>query len=135
MFIIQLPSARKLLLNPQIPPLGKTAFLFACIYISLCELHSVSPYTAALKVNSLIIKPCVPLTIESEIKWEGSVVLIRPEPHRPSSVKCFLMCSCPRLAGIPRLAQIAHAKALSDNPCEPETSKRGDYIRRQWVSF
>jgi len=101
--------------------------------MSPCRLHSqytaTADFESALKVNSLIIKPSVPLTMDFKIKWEGLVVLIRPELHQAhTSVKCFLICSGPRLAGILRLA---HAKALSD---KPETSKRGDYIRRQWVS-
>lgn len=49
MFIIQLPSARKLLFNSQTPPLGDSTFIFA--HISLCKLHSVSPYTADLALS------------------------------------------------------------------------------------
>lgn len=105
MFIIQLPSARKLLLNPQ-SPLEESIYI--CTYKPLQTSLSVTIFSA-LKVNSLIIKSSDPLTMDSKIKREGLVVLIRPELHRSYLNKVLSNVQLPKIS--------RYFKAGSDRSC------------------
>lgn len=64
---------------------------------------------SALKVNSLIIKPSIPLTMDFKIKWEGLVVLIRPELHRSYLSKVLSNVQLPKIS--------RYFKAGSDRSC------------------
>jgi len=78
----------------------KRAFIFT--HMSPCRLHSqytaTADFESALKVNSLIIKPSVPLTMDFKIKWEGLVVLIRPELHRSYLSKVLSNMQLPKIS-------------------------------------
>lgn len=80
--------------------------------MSLCRVHSVSPYTTDFTLSTqgkLPIKPSIPLTMDSKIKWKGLVVLIRPEPHRSYLNKVLSNVQLPKIS--------RYFKAGSDRSC------------------